>query len=194
MNINLPLSLTLIRLILSPFILPLLIVYLLPYEHLLIKSFLAFLFIVFNLTDFFDGYLARKFKQVTRLGALLDPIADKALLFSVLIALVAVGKIYFYWAIVFIGREFFVMGLRLIALEERVSIKVSDLGKLKTVLLTAYITVVLMNPAKGTVQFSWWGICELILFALSISVSLWSAYQYFIEFKRRCFSEVTRCS
>jgi CDP-diacylglycerol--glycerol-3-phosphate 3-phosphatidyltransferase len=113
--LNLPILLTLSRLILSPLLLPVLLVYLLPFNNIFINSFLGFLFFLFSITDFFDGYFARRYKQETQVGKLLDPIADKFLLYSTLIGLLAADKIFFYWVIIIIGREFFVMGLRQIA-------------------------------------------------------------------------------
>src|SRR5690606_3086491 len=130
--ISFPLFLTLIRLILSPIILPFLFVYLLPLNYVLINIFLAIVFILFSLTDFFDGYIARKYHQESSLGRLLDPIADKFLIFSVLISLLAAGKIFFYWVIILIGREIFIMGLRQLALEYAITIPVSWAGKVKT--------------------------------------------------------------
>ncbi|MDP3889126.1 MAG: CDP-alcohol phosphatidyltransferase family protein, partial [bacterium] len=116
-TINIPIILTLIRLIFSPFLLPLLLVHFLPFNIFWINAILALFFVMVCLTDFFDGYLARKYKQETVLGKLLDPIADKFLLYSTLIVLLSVHKIFFYWPSILIGREFLVMGIRLIAME-----------------------------------------------------------------------------
>src|ERR1700722_2587731 len=129
---NTPTILTLIRLILSPLVLPVLFVYLLPYNNIYINILLALLFIAFSLTDFLDGYLARKYSQETALGSVLDPIADKFLVYSTLLALAVVNKLFFFWVVLLIGREFFMMGLRQVALENNFSVKVSSLGKTKT--------------------------------------------------------------
>lgn len=174
---NIPNILTLIRLIASPLILPLLIVYLMPYNQPMVNWLLAFCFVLINLTDFFDGYLARKYKYETKIGKLLDPIADKFLLFSTLIALVAIKKIFFYWAIILIGREFFIMGLRIVGLEHDVNIQVNFLGKLKTFIITAYITAVLINP-YSSLTCSFWSIAELIFLGASLALSVISAYVY----------------
>src|SRR5579863_3418124 len=133
-ELSLPMLLTFIRLIGSPIILPFLLVYLLPYNTFWLNCSLAAIFVLFGLTDFFDGYLARKYHLVTPTGAMLDHIADKFLLYSTLIALLAADKLHFFWAILWIGREFFVMGLRQISLENSFSITVSSWGKLKTVM------------------------------------------------------------
>jgi CDP-diacylglycerol--glycerol-3-phosphate 3-phosphatidyltransferase len=133
---------------------------------------------LFNLTDFFDGYLARKYKQETKIGRLLDPIADKFLLFSVLIALVAASKIFFYWAIIFIARDFFMMGLRIVSLEHGISLSVSYLAKIKTALLTAYVTIVIINPSPTVWRYTWMNTTELALLVLSLILSLWTAVEY----------------
>jgi CDP-diacylglycerol--glycerol-3-phosphate 3-phosphatidyltransferase len=189
-TINVPTVLTLIRLIVAPFVLPVLLVYLLPFNSLFINGALALLFIVFALTDFFDGHLARRLQQETRLGKLLDPLADKCLVYSTLIALLAVGKIYFYWVIIFVGREFFVMGLRLIALEHGSAVTVSWWGKIKTVLQMALLTVLIANPYQvlGLCNAWCWNGVELVLLISALGVSVFSAYQYYqncmVEFRK----------
>jgi len=190
---NVPTILTLIRLILSPIVLPILLVYLLPYNSAFINYPLASLFVLFGLTDFFDGYLARKLQQETRTGRVLDPIADKFLVYSTLIALLAVSKIYFFWVIILIGREFFVMGLRLFALEHRIAANVSVFGKLKTVLQMLYLTVAIANPYQSLGLYSngsvhGWNLLEALLLALTLFTSLFSAWRYYqtfiLEFER----------
>lgn len=184
-TLTLPLTLTLIRLIVSPLLLPLGLVYLLPYNNILINNALALLFVLLGLTDFFDGYLARKYNQETNLGKTLDPLADKFHFFSALIALVAVKKIFFFWAIIFIGREFFIMGLRILALEQGFDIPVSWLGKCKTFFQMAYITCLIGNYSQtlggGFV------VLEKFLLISSLLVSLVSAYKYFTVFRKRSY-------
>ena len=85
------------------------------------------------LTDYFDGYLARKRKQVTTLGKLLDPIADKLLISSALVSLVALEVAPAWMVVIVIGREFAVTGLRSIASAEGFTIDASNLGKSKMV-------------------------------------------------------------
>jgi CDP-diacylglycerol--glycerol-3-phosphate 3-phosphatidyltransferase len=184
-SINLPTLLTLIRLIVSPLVLPLLLVYLLPLNFTWLNALLALLFLGMSITDFFDGYLARRYQQETRLGKLLDPLADKFLTYSALIALLAVGKIYFYWVILLIGREFFVMGLRNVALEYNFSIQVSDFAKLKTALLMFCIAFIIFNPYQDLSFKEWrWNGAEVLLLAITILFSLSSAQRYYTEFLR----------
>ncbi len=189
--VNTPTVLTLIRLVLAPLLVPMLIVYCLPYGYIWLNILLALLFVFFGLTDFFDGYLARRFGQETTLGKLLDPIADKFLVYSTLIALLTVNKIYFYWVIILIGREFFMMGLRLIALEHGFSVAVSTFGKVKTMTQMALLTVLIANPYQslGVCGAPWWNALELFLLNSALIFSVVSAYDYYQvcmqEFKKR---------
>lgn len=185
-NISLPMMLTYIRLIGAPLVLPFFIVYLLPYNIFWLNSSLAFLFFLFGLTDFFDGYFARKYNQVTTIGSLLDHVADKFLLYSTLVALTTAHKLHFVWAILWIGREFFIMALRYIALEHNFLITVSSYGKLKTMMQIMCLTWVIINPGQTLYlsTLSWNGI-ELILLVLATLISLGSAYHYFVLFMQR---------
>lgn len=182
-SLNVPLILTLTRLIVSPLLLPILIVSIVPYHNAMLNGMLACFFVLINLTDFFDGYLARRYHQETRLGKLLDPIADKFLLFSVVLALVSLGLIYFFWAIILIGREFFVMGLRIIGFDFGIQVHVQQLGKLKTVVLMIYITSVIVN-ATHTVFQPYLSYIEGASLAWSLLLSLISAYNYFQVFRK----------
>ena len=186
-EINVPLWLTISRLVLSPLLLPLLMVYLLPLNYLWVNCLLAGLFFLFGLTDFFDGYLARKYQQETSLGKILDPIADKSLVYSALIALVAINKLYFYWAILLIGREFFVMGLRMVALENSISINVSLLSKIKTIAQMAMIMVIIINPywQLGFSGAPKWNAVEGILIGATILLSLYTASEYYRSFWKK---------
>jgi len=93
----------------------------------------AAIFLLAAITDGLDGYIARKRKQVTRLGQFMDPLADKLLVSAALISLVELHKVPGWIAWVIIGREFAVTGLRAIAAAEQVVIPASKLGKIKTV-------------------------------------------------------------
>jgi len=189
-QLSLSCKLTLFRLICSPLILPFFLVYLLPYNNFVINNALAGLFLCFGATDFFDGYFARKYHQVTKIGATLDHIADKFLLYSVLIALVAVDKLYFFWAIIWIGREFLVMGLRQFSLENNFSVVVSSWGKLKTVLQIMSLTIIIVNPYQLLgLDECWWNKIELIFLIIATLFSLFSLYDYYTVFMKRFISE-----
>src|SRR5271157_1085166 len=100
-------------------------------------------------TDLLDGYLARRWKQVTTIGTLLDPIADKLLVSAALISLVQVRALPGWIAIVIIGREFAVSGLRAIAAAEGYTIKASDLGKTKMLSQVVAISCMLLSVRHG---------------------------------------------
>ncbi len=180
---NLPTLLTLSRLVLSPLVLPLLLVYLLPFNYVWLNVVLTLIFLALSITDFFDGYLARKYNCETTMGKILDPLADKFLTYSALIALLAAGKIYFYWVVILIGREFFIMGLRHVSLEYGLKNSVSMLAKIKTTMLMMAIAFIILNPyqADGFSAFAWNGLEALLLF-LSIALSLRSAQEYYNDF------------
>ncbi len=181
--INTPTLLTLLRLVFSPLVLPILLVYVLPYNSVWLNILLGVVFIFLCLTDFFDGYLARKYNQETMAGRILDPLADKFLTYSALIGLLAAGKIYFYWVIILIGREFFVMGIRHIALEHNFSVQVSKLSKIKTAVQMMMITVIIINPYQqlGGLEIRWNGI-EFGLIIVTTILSLITAQQYYDSF------------
>src|SRR5438105_6850774 len=123
---NLPNSLTLLRIFLVPF---LVVVLLTKYSNYLGLA----IFFVAAITDYFDGYFARKYNKMTRLGALLDPIADKLLMSAAFISLVELGLARAWMIVIIIGRQFAVAGLRSLADHHRVTIAASPLGKTKMV-------------------------------------------------------------
>lgn len=181
---HIPLYLTFVRLTLSPTLLPFLLVYFLPYDIWWVNALLAFVFFLFGLTDFFDGYFARKFNQESQLGRILDPIADKFLIYSTLIALLDVGKIYFFWVILFIGREFFVMGLRLVAQSYHIVIHVSHWGKAKTVSQIILSIILIVNPYRSLSfeQAPRWTTIEWLALSGTLLLSLVSAMIYYYAF------------
>ena len=148
---NLPNKLTVLRIILVPFVL--LFMLPIPSQNPVFAGWNAFIgtygqiaalivFIAASLTDMLDGAIARSQNLVTNLGKFLDPIADKMLVISVLIALVQRGRIHALVAIIIIIREFMVTGIRLLASDHGVVIAANQLGKLKTV--TQIIAISLM--------------------------------------------------
>ena len=180
-KITLPTYITLVRLIGAPILVPFFIVHYQPSNNFIMNVLIAILFLFFGFTDFLDGFFARRYAQVTQLGATLDHLADKFLIFSALIGLVAIGKISYIWVVLLIGREFFIMGLRQIALEQNMHIAVSSWGKLKTALHIALISWIILNPMQMTTSLFWNG-TEYFLLSVSLIVSLWSAVDYSVKF------------
>jgi len=145
---------------------------------------LGIVFILFGLTDFFDGFLARKYNQETDLGRMLDPIADKFLMYSTLIAMLALDRIYFYWVVLLIGREFFMMSLRFIAVSHQLSIPVSDLAKIKTVVQMVFLTVLIVNPYhhQGVFAAPWINGIEYVLLGVVLALTYITSRQYYESF------------
>ncbi len=145
---NLPNYLTLARIFLVPLLVAALVQerkvygfagFEIPHELLALG-----IFIVAAFTDLLDGYLARKWSQITTLGTLLDPIADKLLISASLIALVEVKAVPAWTVILIVGRDFAISGLRSIASSEGYVIPASDLGKSKMMLQVAAISLTLV--------------------------------------------------
>ncbi|HOK48303.1 MAG TPA: CDP-diacylglycerol--glycerol-3-phosphate 3-phosphatidyltransferase, partial [Bryobacteraceae bacterium] len=103
------------------------------------------IFLAASFTDLLDGYLARRWKQVTTVGTLLDPIADKLLISSALIALVQVHAVPAWMVVMIVGREFAVTGLRSIAASAGYTIRASDLGKTKMVAQVIAVSLVMLG-------------------------------------------------
>ena len=189
---NLPNSITMSRIVMIPLLLWILSPHFPWQAHGEAEIAASVLFVLASITDGLDGYLARKRSQITTIGMLLDPIADKIMVTSALVALVAYGDplhppvIKVWIAVVIIGREFLVSGLRSIASSEGFTIQASDLGKLKTVI--QIVCVVSAILAHGWDQ---WQIGVLIVpvrwiaiaaVYFTVLVSSISAIDYFVGF------------
>jgi len=146
------------------------------------------LFILASITDGVDGYLARKRHQITTMGMLLDPLADKVMVTAALIALVAYNPdvVKVWIAVVIIGREFLISGLRSIASSEGFTIQASDLGKLKTVIQIVSVVSAILAHRWDQWQFGYfiipvrWVAIAAIYFTLLVSTV--SAIDYFVGF------------
>jgi CDP-diacylglycerol--glycerol-3-phosphate 3-phosphatidyltransferase len=172
--------LTLIRLFLSPCIIPLLAVNILPYNDLYLNCVVGFLFLLFGCTDFLDGYLARNYYGSSHFGAIIDPIADKMLMLAGFLSLLAVQKMSLIWVMIFISRETLVMVIRYFALQKQYKVPVSSLGKIKTALQIILVTVAMINPDHQYAWFqSWWNIAEAVLLYSSVFFSIYSVAKYY---------------
>lgn len=174
---NLPNSLTLLRIFLVPF---LVVVLLTKYSNFLGLG----IFLVAAITDFFDGYFARRMKKITRLGALLDPIADKLLMSAAFISLVELGVARAWMVVIIIGREFAVSGLRSIAAQQGVTISASPLGKSKMVSQVVAIALMIVSYELGEFKFT----AELALWVVML-FALVSGVDYFLKFSRAVLRE-----
>ena len=139
----------------------------------------ALIFIIASSTDALDGYIARKTKQITKFGKFLDPIADKLLVTAALIALVERGDLSTWVAVIIIGREFMITGLRLVAASEGIVIAASSWGKIKTITqMVAIIAMLFKNyPIRWLFDFPFDGV---IMF-LAVVATIYSAYDYIVK-------------
>lgn len=138
---NLANKMTLARIVLVP-LLMLFLLLRIPYGDFIAAA----IFTVAALTDSLDGYIARKRQEITRLGQFMDPLADKLLVTAALLSLVEMGRLGAWVAMIIIGREFAVTGLRAVAAAEGVVISASQWGKLKTVFqILAILTIILQD-------------------------------------------------
>ena len=158
---NLPIALTLFRIVLVPLI----IVFVISSDRLWVLI-AAVIFVAASLTDWLDGRMARRRNQVTQFGTLLDPVADKLLVAAALVALVQVEMIGAWVAMVIIGRELAVTGLRGVALSMGVVVPASKLGKLKTV--SQYVAITMLILERGVPP-------EYVPFHLISVGALWGA-------------------
>lgn len=133
----------------------------------------ALIFSLAAITDFFDGYIARRSKQVTKLGILLDPIADKLLVISALIVLVDMALVPAWIAIVIVAREFLVTGLRVVALTKDLVIPAETGGKIKVGAQIASIIILLLD--RSLISYDFFGPIEfLVEYSVGITL-LWAA-------------------
>jgi CDP-diacylglycerol--glycerol-3-phosphate 3-phosphatidyltransferase len=143
------------------------------------------IFLTAAATDLIDGYLARRWKQVTTVGMLLDPIADKLLISSALISLVQKQVVPGWMAILIIGREFAVSGLRSIAAAKGTTIAASDLGKSKMLAQVIAISLLMLSIPTPALALP-----ALIWLWVVVFFSLVSAWQYFRHFWRSLDEEI----
>jgi CDP-diacylglycerol---glycerol-3-phosphate 3-phosphatidyltransferase len=169
--LNLPNTLTVLRILLVPVV----IVALLD-ETPNGDAIAAGVFALAALTDGLDGYIARSRGAVTTFGKLMDPIADKLLVTAALVALVSLNRLEAWVAMVIIAREFAVTGLRGLAAEQGVVIQASWLGKVKTALqIAAIIALIVFDPAPLSV--------DLLVYA-AVAATVISGVDYFFGFRR----------
>ncbi|CAG7651493.1 CDP-diacylglycerol--glycerol-3-phosphate 3-phosphatidyltransferase [Paenibacillus solanacearum] len=134
----------------------------------------AALFVLAAATDKLDGYIARKYNQVTNLGKLLDPLADKLLICAALVMLVEAHKLPSWIAVVIIGRELLITAIRIMGAMRNIVLAADRYGKLKLVMQVAAIAVMLLEDAFAGFE-QWPG---LILMFAAVVLTLYSGYNY----------------
>jgi CDP-diacylglycerol--glycerol-3-phosphate 3-phosphatidyltransferase len=174
LRMNIPTFFTYVRIVLIPAIV---VAYYLPtkYGHLIA----AIIFVIASITDWLDGFLARRLKQTTKLGAFLDPVADKLVVAAALVLIVGeFGAVYITIpAVIIVGREIAVSALRewMAEMGRRTSVAVNRVGKLKTaVQMVALILLLLYHP-----DFRPWIVVSGIILLYSAAIlTLWSMIMY----------------
>lgn len=169
---NLANKLTVLRVILVPVFMVFIAGEDIPYGSFIATG----IFIIASITDQLDGYIARSRNQVTNLGKFMDPLADKLLVSSALVALVQLGGLSSWAAVIIIAREFAVTGLRCVAASEGIVIAASKLGKTKTVvqmiaLIASLIQVGVQNNILGI-------FCNVSMF-IAVIITIISGIEYF---------------
>ncbi len=155
------------------------VVILLYFENRITCLIAGIIFALAFITDFFDGYLARKYNQVTTFGKFIDPLADKLMVLASLIMLVHLNRVPAWIAIVILSREFAVTGLRAIAASEGIVIQASASGKNKVgYQIAALIPLIIHYPFLGLNSVA---IGNFFLY-ISLILTIWSGGKYFYLF------------
>ncbi len=182
--LNLPNILTLSRIAAVP-----VVVILLAFESKENCFWAAAVFSAASITDWLDGYLARKWGIVTVLGKFLDPLADKLIVMAALIMLIPLDRVPAWAVLVILSRELIVSGIRSIASAEGIVIAASDLGKYKTIFQMTAIIGLLLHY-----KYHWFFGIEydflypslhnagIFLFYISLILTIWSGVDYFVKF------------
>ncbi|KFZ27142.1 MAG: CDP-diacylglycerol--glycerol-3-phosphate 3-phosphatidyltransferase [Candidatus Izimaplasma bacterium HR2] len=175
---NLPNKISMIRI----FIIPIMVIayYLVPdtipigYHVNLLWYIVPGLFVIASITDFIDGYVARKYDLVTTFGKFIDPLADKLLVMTALLLLTVEGIIPVWIVITILSREFIVTGIRLVAAPTGKVIAASKLGKYKTA--TTMVALVILLMFKFDEAFEFYG---MILLYIGLVLTVVSGIEYF---------------
>ncbi|MBN2826145.1 MAG: CDP-diacylglycerol--glycerol-3-phosphate 3-phosphatidyltransferase [Campylobacterales bacterium] len=174
---NIPNTLAFIRLLLAPLMFFLLInresILLEGIHYTWLDFFAAFIFVIASITDFFDGFIARTFNQITMVGKILDPLADKMLTLAGFLGLMMLERADAWIVFLILTRELFITGLRVSAVSQNIDIAASMAGKVKTVVQMMAIGFLLME----------WCCAEILLYG-ALFLTLYSGYEYVRDFFR----------
>lgn len=179
---NLPNKLTIFRIILIPFLLVFILFDFIPLDLQIRRYIATAIFIIASATDALDGHIARKYNLITNFGKFMDPLADKLLVTSTMIALIsmqdAIVPLKAWVVILIIAREFFMTGFRTIAMEKNVVIAAGKSGKLKTIFQMFMIILLLLNiNNKIFITLSY------LLIVVSVFLTIYSLIEYVIKNK-----------
>jgi len=138
----------------------------------------AILFLIAALTDGIDGYIARKYNQITTLGKIIDPLADKLLITAALIGLVALGRLSPWFALIIISREFIVTSLRIVAISKGTVLPAATSGKVKT---TMQIVAVIAMLCDSIYKISFYNILfSDLLMTAAVLITVYSGIEYIV--------------
>lgn len=171
---NLPNKITIVRTLLIPVFLVFMLIEGIPYGRYLAAA----VFVIASLTDFLDGYLARKYNLVTNFGKFMDPLADKLLVCSALICFVELKLMPAWIVIIIISREFIISGFRLVASDAGVVIAASYWGKFKTTAQMIMSVLLIVH-----LDFAWYGILEQAFIYLALILTVVSLIDYLYKNK-----------
>lgn len=129
--------------------------------------FAGLIFVIASVTDFFDGFIARNWDQMTKLGGILDPLADKMLVLAGFLGLMAIDRASVWAIFLILSREFFITGLRVVAVSEGKNVSSTMAGKIKTVVQMIAIGFLTMNWPFA-IEFLW----------LAVILTIYSGYEY----------------
>ena len=174
-SLNLANILTLFRIILAPLMLWFLIdrnnyMFTVWHESWL-DYFAGLIFTIACITDFFDGFIARAWNQKTKIGAILDPLADKMLMLAGFLGLLVLSRVWALPIFIILSREFFITGLRLVAQSEGKNIGSTFSGKIKTVVQMIAIGFLIMQWPYGT-ELLW----------IAVILTIYSGYEYMRDY------------
>lgn len=173
--LNLPNLLALFRIALAP----LMLWFLIDRENTLFSAwhpswldyFAGLIFVIASVTDFFDGFIARSWNQMTKLGSILDPLADKMLVLAGFIGLLVIDRASAWAIFLILSREFFITGLRVVAVSEGKDVASTMAGKIKTVIQMIAIGFLIMN----------WPYASTLLW-IAVFLTLYSGYEYIRDY------------
>ena len=175
--LNLPNILAFIRLLMGPLMLWLLAYRdsapLVSIDASWLDYFAALAFVLASVTDFFDGYIARMCDQITALGKIIDPLADKMLMLAAFLGLVVLGRADVFAVFLILSREFFITGLRVMIVSEGKDVSASWMGKVKTVAQMFAIGFLTMDWPGGTA-----------LLWIAVAITLYSGYEYVRDYMK----------
>lgn len=174
---NLPNLLTLMRIFITPFFVTVLLT-----EFPNKEIWGIALFLTASFTDLLDGWLARRRREVTTLGIILDPIADKLLVSSAFISLVHLHLVPAWMVVIIIGREFAISGLRNFASHEGFTIRASKLGKTKMIFQVISVCLILAGASQFAKKWKILSVMGAVSLWMVLVVALWSLVHYFVKF------------